>query len=80
MTETTVTQDRQFLEEYKERILPADLLNMAADFIADHCNPEDIFDTEKLEAWAVNNNEPDDIFADYELDNWAVTHGYTKEA
>jgi len=38
--------------------------------ITDNCDPEDIFDEEKLKEWA-RRQQPDDIFAEKDLIEWA---------
>ena len=79
MAETSREQDRKFIRENLDRILPDDLLQLAADFIADNCHPEAIFDEDKLREWAKDNCVPESIFDDDELGMWATANGFAEK-
>jgi hypothetical protein len=45
---------KQEEDDFIAMILSGDLLERAAEYIAEHYNPEDIFSTEQLREWALD--------------------------
>jgi len=55
----TTRQDRDFKDYLSQKIestLSNDALQEAIDWIASNLNPDDVFSTKDLEAWAESNN------------------------
>lgn len=73
-------------ETFKKEIIDRFLLDNAIEWMNKNLNPEEVFDEQKLDDYAVGKgffpraSSPEDVFDEESLTKWALNKGFSRES
>ncbi len=73
-------------ETFKKEIIDRFLLDNAIEWISENLRPEEVFDEQVLEDYAVEKgffpraSSPEDVFDEESLTKWALNKGFSRES